>query len=156
MSQDSIIQTILEDENNFNYRSDMMRLILRKSGATLATKKPEGAEAAELLKNAETLMRGLNPKSGVQAMLAAQMLAVHELHHYQTCSAKQAQHPQLRSLCVKDVVKLANVFLRQLQTFEKMQGKEDQKIVVEHVNVHPGAQAVVGSVIHSHTKVNHG
>jgi hypothetical protein len=152
MSQDKTMQSIPTDAHELDYRSDMMCLILRKSGATFANKKPEAFEAAALLKNAETLMRSLNPQNGVQAMLAAQMLAVHELQQHQTCSAKQAQHPQLRSQFVKDVVKLANVFLRQLQTLEKMQGKEDQKIIVEHVNVHPGAQAVVGSVIHSHGK----
>ena len=40
----------------------------------------------------------------------------------------------------------APLYTRQLEALDKHRGKGQQKITVEHVNVHAGGQAVVGTV----------
>jgi hypothetical protein len=148
MNDKKEIQKPTQDLDAIDYKSSLMKLVVGSASAALSSKKPEGAtEINNLLDKTEGLIESFKPQNPMQAMLAAQMLVVHELQQHHTCYAKQTNHPKLRSLHVKDVAKLANVFLRQVHTFEKMQGKGNQKIMVEHVNVHPGAQAIVGSVI---------
>jgi hypothetical protein len=43
-------------------------------------------------------------------------------------------------------VKLLRTFTMQLEALQRYRGKGHQKVVVEHVHVHAGAQAIVGSV----------
>jgi len=43
--------------------------------------------------------------------------------------------------------KLMNIFLKQIETLEKYRGKaSQQKVIVEHVHIHEGGQAVVGHI----------
>jgi hypothetical protein len=40
-----------------------------------------------------------------------------------------------------------NLFLKQVETLEKYRGKAaQQKVIVEHVHIHEGGQAVVGHI----------
>ena len=42
----------------------------------------------------------------------------------------------------------------QVKTLNKLRGKGDQKMVIEHVNVEPGGQAIVGQVQSGSKKKN--
>ena len=43
-------------------------------------------------------------------------------------------------------VKLLRTFVAQTEALQRYRGKGQQKVVVEHVHVHTGGQAIVGSV----------
>lgn len=49
-------------------------------------------------------------------------------------------------MVLKHAHKLMNPYTQQLATFNKHRGKGQQKVTVEHVNVHAGGQAIVGNV----------
>jgi hypothetical protein len=149
MSDQKEIQNVEANGELIDYHSGLLKHVVGSSAATLINKDADADDPDGLFNQSKQFIGSFKPKDAKQAMLAAQMIAVHELQQHHTCYAKQAKHPRLRSLHTKDAAKLANVFLKQLQTFEKMQGKGEQKIMVEHVSVHPGAQAVVGSVINA-------
>ena len=47
---------------------------------------------------------------------------------------------------LKHAAKLLGIYTRQMEALDKHRGKGKQKITVEHVNVHEGGQAIVGTV----------
>lgn len=149
MSNKKDIKSLGGNTKFVDYQSGLLKRVLGSSAATLVNKEADAKDPDKLLDQSKTFIESLEPQDAKQAMLVAQMIAIHELQQHHTCHAKQASHPRLRSLHTKDAAKLANVFLKQLQTLEKLQGNGGQKIMVEHVNIHPGAQAVVGSVINA-------
>lgn len=42
--------------------------------------------------------------------------------------------------------KLLRLYLEQMKALNKHRGKSDQKVVIEHVNIAPGGQAIVGNI----------
>ncbi|EHJ48868.1 hypothetical protein DFW101_2865 [Solidesulfovibrio carbinoliphilus subsp. oakridgensis] len=92
-------------------------------------------------------MTGLAPQNELEGMLAAQMTACHN-----------AAMECLRRACVKDQtfegrkmnMTFADRFLRtfavQVEALGKYRKGGQQKVVVEHVHVYPGGQAIVGNV----------
>jgi hypothetical protein len=79
-------------------------------------------------------------------MLAAQMAAVHiatmtfarRLAHIETIAQQDSAERAFN--------KLARTFASQLEALNRHRGKGQQKVIVEHVHVHAGGQAVVGTI----------
>ncbi len=111
---------------------------------------PEGtSEEAKTMKfNAaiETL-RQIAPQDGVEGMLAVQMASTHQAA--MDCLRRAAISKQTfegRNLSLKHAEKLLRLYMDQVKVLNKQRGKGDQKMVIEHVNVEPGGQAIVGQV----------
>ena len=89
---------------------------------------------------------GLQPRDEAEAMLAAQMVAVHEatmsaarrLRTAETLNQFEAQERALN--------RLARTYAAQMDALKKYRTKGEQKVTVEHVHVHEGGQAIVGNV----------
>ncbi len=91
---------------------------------------------------------GLEPRDEIEAMLAAQMAAVH------VC-AMDASRRYLwgESLASKDsaeraLTKLTRTFATQMETLKRYRSKGRQVVRVERVTVNEGGQAIVGPVQH--------
>ena len=92
------------------------------------------------------MMRSLAPQNGVQAMLSAQMIAVHHLQMHCSALGRHEQHIERVKNYTRFATKLANTFVQQATALNKLQGRGQQKVTVEHVNVHAGGNAIVGNV----------
>jgi len=95
-------------------------------------------------------MKDLEPQSPLEAMLVSQMVAVNTsigamMHRAmirnQTFEAKQVN--------INLATKLQRTFLQQIETLQKLKGKGQQTVRVEHVTVNSGGQAIVGNVNHA-------
>lgn len=97
--------------------------------------------------NAIALLDELEPVDGPEAMLAAQMVAVHLAA--MDCMAR-AMHPSQsfagRELNLKHGAKLSRIYAEQVAALDKHRRKGQQTVTVEHVHVHEGGQAIVGNV----------
>jgi len=60
--------------------------------------------------------------------------------------AMRTKHVDHMNLYINGGTKLSRVFANQMEALKKYRGKGQQKIVVEHVNVNEGGQAIVGVV----------
>lgn len=109
----------------------------------------EGSEIdVEALNFAVSLVRSIEPRSQLETMLAIQMAAVHlssmkymrKMNHAETI-------PQL-DLQERVVNKLMRTFTSQMEALRKHRNGGNQKVVVEHVHVYQGGQAIVGNVNH--------
>lgn len=86
------------------------------------------------------------PKNIQEAMLAVQMVGV----HYQATElfSKAAKYD---SITIKEeylrlALKMSRLFATQLETLKKIRSKGEQRVIVEHVHVHNGGQAIVGQI----------
>src|SRR5947199_232514 len=50
--------------------------------------------------------------------------------------------------CVERANKCSRTFVAQVEALNRLRGQSQQKVVVKHVTVNPGGQAVVGNVNH--------
>ena len=112
-----------------------------------------GADADKLdvrrTNNAIALLDELEPADGPEAMLTAQMVAVHLAA--MDCLAR-AMHPSQsfagRELNLKHGAKLSRIYAEQVAALDKHRRKGQQTVTVEHVHVHDGGQAIVGAISH--------
>ncbi len=90
----------------------------------------------------------MDPRNATEAMLATQMIGVHEaammfLHR----ATLVEQSPEGIDPNVLRATRLLRLFTEQLEAMAKLKGKSgQQRVTVEHVHVHPGGQAIVGAV----------
>jgi hypothetical protein len=94
------------------------------------------------------VVKGIEPKDELEAMLAAQMAAVHMAS---MTFARRLAHvdtiPQQDS-AEKAFNKLARTFTTQMEALKRYRTGGQQKVTVEHVTVQAGGQAIVGNVSH--------
>lgn len=83
-------------------------------------------------------MQEMAPEGPVQAMLAAQMIGVNEASAKFLAVAFEEGHTlESRTSNVNRAVRLMQLFLLQVEAFDRLRGKSvQQKVVVEHVHVH--------------------
>ena len=98
--------------------------------------------AAMALDAADTISAG----NSLEKMLAHQMAALHEAGMQMFRRANLMEDHGVAAKCMGTAIKACTAYQRGIATLEKMRGDKRQHIVVQHVNVNAGGQAVVGSV----------
>lgn len=92
-------------------------------------------------------LEAVAPADGLEGMLATQMVATHEAAMECLRRAMIAEQTfEGRDVNLKHAEKLLQIFARQVEALDKHRGKGQQKIIVEHVTVEAGGQAIVGNV----------
>ena len=82
-----------------------------------------------------------------EAMLAAQMIATNEAALLFARRSTQDQHLAVVEASVLHSTRFMRLFIQQIEAMQKLKGRASQpNLVVEHVDVHQGGQAIVGSV----------
>ena len=94
------------------------------------------------------VIKGIEPKDQVEAMLAAQMAAV---HNATMTFARRLAH--VENLAQQDSAerafnKLARTFAAQVEALKRYRSGGEQTVRVEHVTVNEGGKAIVGTVTH--------
>jgi hypothetical protein len=90
---------------------------------------------------------GIQPKDEIEGMLAVQLLACHNaaMECYRRAMLRE-QTFEGRRESLNQANKLSRTYATLLETLNRHRGKGQQKVTVEHVHVHAGGQAVVGTV----------
>lgn len=93
-------------------------------------------------------MHDIRPKNALEGMLCAQMVSVHTMAMRVLSIANlKGQTSYSIEESVTHSTKLMRTFLMQVEALQKLRGKTtEQKVIVEHVNVQAGGQAIVGAV----------
>ena len=116
----------------------------------LAGTVPQGSDMATKLNRCLPILHGLRPRDELEAMLILQMTGIHNcameclrrVHH-------PHQAPEGVEANINRTVALTKVFLSQLEALQKYREKGSrQTVVVKHVHVNQGGQAIVGKVHH--------
>jgi len=141
-SENKMIQPDSDMESKEKFRRHVI------NGSTLASSdiKDKRFNLDEAKQKSTEAMTALGATNGLQSMLAAQMLSVHELQQRAMAMAQSIDSLELQQYYTNSAVKLSNCFVQQANALAKLQGIGGQKIVVERVDVHQGGQAVVGNI----------
>jgi len=98
------------------------------------------------------VIKGIQPRDQVEAMLASQMAAVHMAS--MTLAGRLAHVEDIRQQdsAERAFTKLTRTFAAQMEALKRYRTGGEQKVTVQHVTVSDGAQAIVGNVTHSSRK----
>ena len=144
------ISDLSEEQKQLLFKSTNAELINELIGDAIPSSmkkisaEPKDIDTAEL--RVKNFMSSILTGNGLETMIATQMTAVHNLQLSAATYAKHYKSVELVKPYVNMVTKLSNTFIQQAQLLTKLQGKGQQKVTVEHVNVHEGGQAIVGNV----------
>ncbi len=94
------------------------------------------------------VVKGVEPKDQVEAMLAAQMAAVHNATMTFARRLNHVDNIQQQDSAERAFNKLARTFAAQMEALKRYRTGGEQKVTVEHVTVNEGGQAIVGNVSH--------
>jgi hypothetical protein len=113
----------------------------------LAAQSPDYSASDEQVGATLAAMAAMQPQDALEGMVGAQLIAIH--HAAMECYRRaaidgQSFHGWRESL--NQASKLSRTFAALSEALDRRRGKGQQRITVEHVHVHAGGQAIVGSV----------
>jgi len=104
-------------------------------------------KTVEAVNRTMAILTGVQPRDEIESMLAVQMIGVHNMAMEtmrlailggQTFEGKQSN--------INYATKMLRTFMGQMETLKRYRTGGEQKMIVEHVHVNEGGQAVVGTV----------
>jgi hypothetical protein len=93
-----------------------------------------------------SLVRGINPNDETEALLAAQMAAIHTATMVAARRLANVDTIPQQDSASNMLNKLARTFAAQVEALKKYRSAGEQTIKVQHVTVNDGGQAIVGDV----------
>ena len=95
-----------------------------------------------------SIVRGIEPKDQIEAMLASQMAAVHLATMTFARRLAHVENIPQQDSAERAFNKLARTFATQVEALKKYRTGGQQQVTVKHVTVNDGGQAIVGNVSH--------
>jgi hypothetical protein len=112
--------------------------------------KPEQGEEQALVNVLIATMLEFEPNDPVEAMLISQVVILHRLAMRRLAAAAKERDPEISLYRQNLAAKYLRLFRGQLQTFIRYRGgNKPQRIIVKHVHVHQGGQAVIAGNVTS-------
>lgn len=94
------------------------------------------------------VVKGIEPRDQIEAMLAAQMAAVHMSTMIFARRLAHVENIAQQDSAERAFNKLARTFAAQVEALKRYRTGGEQKMTVQHVTVSEGGQAIVGNVSH--------
>ena len=113
----------------------------------LATAGSKGGQVNERRLNFMlSVMKGVQPRDQLEAMLAAQMAAVHMATMTIAQRLAHVENIPQQDSAERAFNKLSRTFTTQMEALKRYRTGGEQKVTVQHVSVAEGGQAIVGNV----------
>jgi hypothetical protein len=93
-----------------------------------------------------SVVKNIKPRDQIEAMLAAQMAAVHVATMRSSRSLAEAESLEHRDSAERTLNKLMRTFAMQMGALKQYRTGGEQTVKVQYVNVSDGGQAIVGDV----------
>jgi hypothetical protein len=94
------------------------------------------------------VVKGIEPRDQVEAMLAAQMAATHNATMTFARRLNLVENIPQQDSAERAFNKLARTFASQVEALKRYRTRGEQTVRVEHVTVNEGGQAIIGNVSH--------
>ena len=127
-------------------QSYLLNQAIQTFKGTVSTDGADNDKVALACNNALSILDGIQPQDEIEGMLAVQMIGVHNMAMDCIGRATRTQWVNKMSTYMNGATKLLRAFAAQMEALKKYRTGGQQKIVVEHVNVSEGRQAIVGVV----------
>ena len=93
-----------------------------------------------------SVVKSIEPRNEIEAMLAAQMAAVHVATMAFARRLAHVENIPQQDSAERAFNKLTRTFTTQMEALKKYRDAPQQRVHVEHVHVNEGGQAIVGNV----------
>lgn len=113
-----------------------------------SSKEDISRELAERINLVLKLLMEMKPQDPFEAMLACRMIALHFTGINALCKSSLSTTTEDANQFTARASKLFKLWNEAKDRLDRHRRKEDQKVVVEHVHVGAGGQAIVGNVTH--------
>lgn len=91
-------------------------------------------------------LHALRPQDEFEGMLISRLVALHfQIMNFMERTIREDQSTPIIDLNVNRVAKLSRLYNESLETLMRYRRKGEQKVVVQHVNIEGGAQAIVNN-----------
>ena len=117
-------------------------LLSQLAGAT----SKEGEFSEPLLNFFVSVIKGIEPRDQLEAMLAAQMACINKAMLESIQHLNKSESIQQWEMAERSINKLARTYALQMETLKRYRSGGEQKVTVQHVNVAEGGQAIVGNI----------
>ncbi len=105
------------------------------------------SELVTICNNAMALLQGIKPQDEIEGMLAVQMIAVHNIAmDAMRLAMISDQFSEAKERNTNRATKLLRTFAIQMETLKKYRSGGQQKMIIEHIHINKGGQAIVGRV----------
>jgi hypothetical protein len=119
----------------------------------LANASPHGQDTDERRLNFMlSVIRGIEPRDQLEAMLAAQMAAVHVASMTFAQQLANVKTIPQQDSAERAFNKLTRTFAMQMEALKRYRAGAEQKVTLQHVSVAEGGQAIIGNVTHAPRK----
>lgn len=132
--------------STFGTRSNSFASQMLGRLAAVVREPNEAMPRQERLNAGLVAVQAVAPENELEAMLAVQMYATHEVAMEMLTRAKHANHGPALINCSTIATKLLRTYTAQIEALAKLRRGCEQRVIVKHVHVYEGGQAVVGSV----------
>ena len=95
-----------------------------------------------------SVIKGIEPRDQLEVMLGAQMAATHMASMTFARRLNHVDNIQQQDSAEKTLNKLMRTYTGQMEALRKHRTGGEQRVIVQHVHVNEGGQAVVGNVTH--------
>ena len=95
-----------------------------------------------------SVVRGVQLRDELEAMLAVQMGAIHQATIMMARRLNHVDNLRQQDSAERALNKLARTYASQMEALKRNRTGGQQKVTVEHVTVNDGGQAIVGDVTH--------
>lgn len=132
---------------SFNLQQHFINQLAEVFRGTSSKAAPDSGSLVTICNMALTILDDIRPRDIIEGMLVTQMIGVHNMAmdtlgramlSDQTFAGKEAN--------IHMATKMLRTFVQQMDSLKNYRQKGQQKVIVEHVNVNSGGQAIVGSV----------
>ena len=96
--------------------------------------------------NSLATLAGIQPQDEIEAMLAIQMMGVHNMAMNCIDKATRTERVNFMGAYLRGATKLLRIFVAQIEALKKYRNGSQQKMIVEHIHINEGGQAIVGNV----------
>ncbi len=127
-------------------QSHLLDQVIQTFRGTVSTDGADNDKVALACNYALSTLVGIQPQDELEAMLAVQMIGVHNMAMNCMSKATRTERVDFMATYMNGATKFLRLFAIQMETLKKYRSGGQQKIVVEHVNVGKGGQAIVGVV----------
>ena len=146
-SQEKVIKTTALRLISGSDDEDFTRILVAQVDASLWVEHSDSEQRVRQFNAAITAMKGMKPGDELEGMLSAQLIAIHNAT-MECCRRAMLGNQTFegRRESLNQANKLARTYAALTEALDRHRGKGQQRITVEHVNVHAGGQAIVGAV----------
>jgi hypothetical protein len=95
------------------------------------------------------VISGQRPRNEIEAMIVSQMAVTHALTMRWLGNLHRSNNIQQQDSNALTVARLTKAFASQIDSLAKLRRGGEQRVVVAHVHIHAGGQAIVGAVTHT-------